>query len=460
MPHRHRLVTVTGLATVLAAALACGRAPQTTSAGIDAPRADTSPVVTSIPSPAGPGSGEPALASAGGRAYLSWIERRGEDGEALLFATWDGATWTPPRAIAEGVPFFVNWADTPSILPMADGTLVAHWLQKAGGETYAYHVMLSWSADAGSTWSPPVSPHEDQSATEHGFVSLVDLGPGRFGAAWLDGRKYAAASGGSAETALMFAEYRDGASRGEVVLDTRVCDCCQTAAAATAAGVVVAYRDRSPEEVRDISRVVVPIEPAAAPAPNGVAAPTPVPAPAPLSREGWTIAGCPVNGPAIAASGDHVIAAWFTGERDSKRVFAAFSADGGATFRDPIRIDLGQPVGRVDVDWLAPGRALVAWIEDGTGGDAAANADNARDDAARIMGQAVDAGGRAGEPLVLATTRSARASGFPRLARVSGNLLLAWTEPGDPPHVRIVRIVTPSRPGTGPDSPARPAPRS
>jgi len=449
-----------GITVTLTAALACGGARERPApaaaagaaadresgggAGIgggpdEAARAGATLTATPIPSPAGPASGEPGLASAGGRAYLSWLERRGgeggagADGEALLFAAWDGASWTPPVTVAAGVPFFVNWADTPSVLPMADGTLVAHWLQKAGGDTYAYHVMLSWSGDGGSTWSPPVSPHADRSATEHGFVSLVDLGPGRFGAAWLDGRRYATGPGSAAETAIMFAEYRGGSSRGEVMLDPRVCDCCQTAVAATPAGVVVAYRDRSSDEIRDISRVIVPVE-------SGAAAP---PTPAPLGRDGWTIAGCPVNGPAIAASEARVVAAWFTGAQDAKRVFAAFSSDAGATFGDPIRIDLGEPAGRVDVEWLADGRALVTWIEDGPGAGGGAGEEPGSGDAARIMARVIDPGGRAAAAFVLATTTSARASGFPRLARAGGDLLMAWTDPAEPPRVRLVRIARP-----------------
>jgi len=442
-----RVFTGTGLAAAFLAAVACGGAPENAPAGPvpaddagvaggaggGATSADAPLTVTPIPSPAGPGSGEPVLASAGGSVYLSWIERRGGNREALLFAVWDGASWTTPGTIAEGVPFFVNWADTPSILPMADGTLVAHWLQKAGGETYAYHVMISRSGDGGATWSAPVSPHDDRSATEHGFVSLVDLGPGRFGAAWLDGRKYGAGAGSAAGTALMFAEYRGGTSRGETLLDPLVCDCCQTAAVATPAGVVIAYRDRSPEEVRDISRVIVPAEPRAT-----------NPTPAPLSRDGWTIAGCPVNGPALAASDARVVVAWFTGAKDAKRVYAALSSDAGATFGDPIRLDLGDPAGRVDVEWLADDRALVTWIEDGPGEGSEVGEGPASGGAARIMARIIDAGGTASAAFVLATTTGARASGFPRLAPACGGLLMAWTDPADPPRVRLLRITPPS----------------
>jgi len=79
----------------------------------------------------------------------------------------------------------------------------------------------------------------------------------------------------------------------EVLLDDRICDCCDTDAVLDAAGhPVIVYRDRSGTEVRDISMVRR--------TGDGWSAP------APVFEDGWTIAGCPVNGPAMAAFGDRV----------------------------------------------------------------------------------------------------------------------------------------------------------
>jgi hypothetical protein len=47
----------------------------------------------------------------------------------------------------------------------------------------------------------------------------------------------------------------DGTLGKEVLLDGRVCECCATSAASTPDGIAVVYRDRSKEEVRDISIV-------------------------------------------------------------------------------------------------------------------------------------------------------------------------------------------------------------
>ena len=84
---------------------------------------------------------------------LSWIERAG-DLATLKFAERTPSGWSPPRTVATGSDWFVNWADVPSVLRLPDGTLVAHWLQKSGSDTYAYDVRLVRSADKGKTWTP------------------------------------------------------------------------------------------------------------------------------------------------------------------------------------------------------------------------------------------------------------------------------------------------------------------
>ena len=48
---------------------------------------------------------------------------------------------------------------------------------------------------------------------------------------------------------------KKGNKINEWELDGRVCDCCQTTAAITNDGPVVVYRDRSDDEVRDMSIV-------------------------------------------------------------------------------------------------------------------------------------------------------------------------------------------------------------
>jgi hypothetical protein len=319
---------------------------------------------------------------------MSWIEPVADGGHALRFAAWDGARWSEPGTIASGTGWFVNWADFPAMVALSETQLAAHWLQRSGPGRYAYDVMLSQSADAGATWSPPLSPHRDGTETEHGFVSLFDH-DGDIGIVWLDGRHFEAGAHEDPTNEMMVrftTLAADGTLADEVLLDQRACDCCQTAVALTARGPVVAYRDRSAEEVRDIAVVRLV---------DGEWTP-----PRTLHEDGWSISGCPVNGPAAHAAGDDVVVAWFTAAAGTPRVNVAFSADAGASFGPAIRVDGGDPVGRVDVLLLPSGHALVIWLEN-------------VGEVAEVRARLVARGGRPGAPRTVAATGLERASGFP-----------------------------------------------
>src|SRR5438067_246258 len=81
-----------------------------------------------IPSPPAMASGQPNLAiGPGGEIYLSWIET-GKGSPALKFATRKGENWSQPQTIVQGEDLLVNYADYPSLLPLAGGSLAAHWM--------------------------------------------------------------------------------------------------------------------------------------------------------------------------------------------------------------------------------------------------------------------------------------------------------------------------------------------
>jgi hypothetical protein len=372
-----------------------------------------------LPSPAPPGSAQPHLAvSPEGRVWLSWLEQRAEGGHALRASWLDGRRWAEPYTVAAGDSFFANWADFPTLLPIGGDQLAAHYLWKIGDGTYAYDVRLTRSTDGGRRWSPPVVPHRDGTPTEHGFVSLVPSGAD-VRAVWLDGRNAVTTDSlgrtvhreeGMADMTLRTAVV-DPVDRvsGETLLDRRVCDCCQTSAVATARGLVVAYRDRGDDEIRDISVVRF--------ADGAWSAPEPVHA------DGWKIPACPVNGPSLAAAGDRVAVAWYTAAQDTPRVLLAFSDDGGAHFGSPVRVDAGDPLGRVSVMLGDDGVARVIWLE-------------ALGREALIQVRSVVRDGPAGAVTTVARTSAARGSGFPRMARTGSRVVLAWTEVGQPSRVR------------------------
>ena len=368
--------------------------------------------MTPLPGPTTGVSAQPSLAAMpDGRLLLTWQEAA-DSGHAVRLAFLDDSTWSAPVTVASGRPFFVNWADFPTALALDERRLAVHWLEKEGADDYAYGVRIAWSEDGGRTWSDPVRPHRDSTETEHGFVSLLPAGDGALHAFWLDGREYATER---REMTLRSARLTPDGMTDEHVLDERICDCCQTDAARTADGMVVVYRDRSADEIRDVAVVR---------GRGGEWSP-----PVTVHDDGWHIEGCPVNGPAIAAEGDDVAVAWYTGANDSARVFVAFSSDGGATFGEPVRVDDGDPDGRVDLVLAPDGGAVVAWIERVA-------------DAGELRVRRVDgAAGAAAAPaaLTIAQMTGGRAAGFPRMARRADDVVIAWTDV-DAQRVRVARI--------------------
>lgn len=408
------------LTCAVLAVTGCDAAPPDAGApGMDPASADAALAsLDTTPSPAAPGSGEPNLTTdADGGVYLSWLEPS-EAGHALRFARLGADGWGAPRTIIDRPDLFVNWADFPSLAVFGDGVIAAHWLEKSGPGTYSYDVRMALSRDGGSTWSDDVVPHRDGVEAEHGFVSLVPL-DGDVAVLWLDGR---ATVDGDPMTLRFTTVAADGSLGPESRVDASVCDCCQTTMARTADGLVAAYRDRTADEVRDIyvTRRV-----------NGEWSEG-----RPVHRDGWVIDACPVNGPSLATQGDTVVVAWFTAAREGEgdgqsrdgspggpgRVLAAFSTDGGATFGAPVRVDDGDPMGRVAALPPQRGGTLVSWLERTGSG-------------AEVRVRRVEPG-RVGPAYTVTGAAAQRATGFPRMVRTGDRVVFAWTAPGEGGGVR------------------------
>jgi hypothetical protein len=367
-----------------------------------------------VATPAAANSAQPQLSVSSRGVLVSWIERSG-DLATLKFAERTASGWTAARTIASGRDWFVNWADVPSVLRLPSGAIVAHWLQKSGPSTYSYDVRLSHSTDDGKTWSPSYLPHHDRTHTEHGFASLFPMGDG-YGLVWLDGRAMKSGGDHGAEhsggaMSVYFAQFDKAFKQiAEIPVDTRVCECCPTAAVATADGVITAYRNRSDEEIRDnyVSRLV-----------NGKWL-----TPKPVFNDNWKIAACPVNGPALAAHGRDVAMTWFTVKQDQGHAYLAFSQDAGATFGAPLRVDDGGSLGRVDVELLPDGAALATWIE-------------FADQKAQFRARRIDRRGARSAAVTVAGMAGNRASGYPRVAIANGEAVFAWTESVDGGGLRV-----------------------
>jgi hypothetical protein len=375
-------------------------------------------------SPAGPNSAQPQLSSSARGLLLSWVERDGQNA-TLRFAERTASGWSAARDVASGANWFVNWADVPSVIRLANGELVAHWLQKSGSDTYAYDVRLSFSKDDGKTWSPSFTPHSDGTKTEHGFASLFQMPGAGLGLAWLDGRAMKSGAGhdshggGDGTMSVRFATFgRNWKQTSEMPVDLRVCECCPTTAAVTSEGPIVAYRNRTDDEVRDI--FVSRLEQGKWTEPQAVHA------------DGWKIAACPVNGPMLSARGRDVVIAWFTGQADQPRTFVAFSKDAGRTFGSPIRLDDAGAVGRVDIELMPDGAAIASWIE-------------SVDQRAQFRIRRIEPSGAKSAAITVAGLAGGRSSGYPRIAANANEMVFAWTDTsGATPRVQTAVTRLPS----------------
>jgi hypothetical protein len=363
----------------------------------------TSSNIAMLASPAGDSCAEPYLfTDKKGIVYLSWIERVGRQ-STLRFASYENDEWSLPAVIASGNNWFVNWADYPVIATDGGKNLIAHYLEKSDTAKFAYDVKIISSDDSGKTWINSKILHDDGKKAEHGFVSIIPYRD-QFFACWLDGRKTAneesdgGHDGHHGEMTLRAAFIdKAGNKTEEWELDGKICDCCQTTAAITNDGPVVVYRDRSDDEVRDMSIVRFV---------NNTWT-----EPKTIHADNWQIKACPVNGPRADAIGNNFAIAWFLMKDKKAEVKIVFSNDGGVNFGKAIRIDEGKPIGRVDVVMIDSASAIVSWMEGSS-----------------IKAAKIHTDGTKESSLLVASSSDKRSSGFPQLTKAGKKIIFAWTD--------------------------------
>ena len=397
------------LALLVLTGMACGRSPEETGP----PQEASFPIsIHATAVPVQGESGQAQLTSSGRGVILSWLER--QDASATLkFSELSSGKWSDARTIASSDRWFVSEADTPTVMRMSDGTLVATVSPLIDLRLEAYDLRLMYSRDDGTTWSAPISPYQDKTRTQHGFASLVEL-PGRsLGVAWLDGRDQELNPADQLRESMdvRFASFDSQWKRtAESSINQRVCQCCQTAAAVTADGPVVAFRDRTDKEIRDIHLTRREQDTWT----DAVA----------VHADNWQIEACPVNGPALSARGRDVAIAWFTAAGGNGHAYAAFSQDAGRTWAEPIRLDDGTSLGQVDIELLEDGSAIATWLE-------FANERN------QVRARQVKPSRERSTSIVLAGEGEPRVSGYPRVARYGNEIVFVWSEStGGPQEVK------------------------
>ncbi|HYS26961.1 MAG TPA: sialidase family protein [Vicinamibacterales bacterium] len=350
---------------------------------------------------------------------LSWLETDNDE-PALKFAERTATGWTPPVKVASGEDWFITEADTPSVLRLSNGTLVADWMQSSSDEFEASNLRLSYSKDNGKTWSKTFLPHHDGTITQHAFATLFELANGNLGVVWLDGRLTVKDREHGPMTLRYGAYNAQWAQVSDRGIDVKVCDCCTTSVAMTADGPIAVYRNRTDDEIRDI--YVTRYENGAWTAGKTV------------HDDGWSIHACPVNGPSISANGRNVAVAWFVAKNDQGQAFAAFSNDAGRTWGQPIRLDDAASLGKVEIEMLDDGSAVAAWMEFA----------NQR---SQFRVRRIEASGAKSAPVTVAgAAGTGRAGGVPRMARSGSELVFAWVDTPENGGIGGVKTATAALP--------------
>ena len=356
----------------------------------------------------------PRLFSNGEDLLMSWIQNK-DSIASLKYSKFNGINWTAPTEIISGSDWFVNWADFPAIADN-NGSILTNILKKSAEGTYTYDIHLQLYSKQKNTWKNNILLNQDGIKSEHGFVSMLPYNNDSFFVTWLDGRTLVGVPKENEQMTLRAAFIdAEGEISNDILLDDKTCECCNTAATMTSNGPIVAYRDRSDTEIRDISIVRFV---------NGNWT-----APKNVYQDHWEIPGCPVNGPAIDSFNDAVALAWFTAENDNPRIQVSFSENQGETFGLQYRVDNGNAIGRVDLVMIDQNNAVVSWMEpDGI------------DTLIQIL--KVSSNGEKNIPITITKTRSERSSGFPQLELVGDRLYVAWTSLEDKkPTIKIVTVL-------------------
>ncbi len=387
-------------ATILVSCKTETKQKYATHSEIDAP----TKTVALLENPTSGKSALPRLFGTTNQLFMSWVEKK-DSISTLYFSTLKDGKWTEPIEVNSGTDWFINWADFPVIAENNGNILISH-LQKSANGKYTYDAKINLFSTETQTWKKDILLHNDGTASEHGFVSVVPIDKSSFYAIWLDGRNTGGEAGDhdNHSTGAMSLRGRlvhaDGTMQPDVELDNRVCDCCQTAMVSIEDAPVLVYRNRTDTEIRDIARIGL-FEDSFS-------------ASQPVYNDNWKISGCPVNGPSIASYKNNVVVAWFTAANENPKVQLSFSSDKGKSFGAPIQVNKNQTLGRVDVVMTSENTAIVSWMEN-------------IGEETLIQAMRVSADGSTGFPVSISKTSYERASGFPQLEVAGNTLYAAWT---------------------------------
>ena len=365
-------------------------------------------------------SSEPNLyTSINGGTYLSFISTSDtSDISKLYFSKLElnNLEWNSPSLINSSTDWFVNWADFPRITTNNQKGISVHYLEKSSSETYSYDIKVMNSKDEGNSWNNPMKLHNDNTKTEHGFVSTINYN-NNFLSTYLDGRQNELAKENKnlkPQMTLRATSYNiDGVILMDELIDNKVCDCCQTDIALTSDNSpITVYRDRSNNETRDIyysyyknSKWSNPL---------------------PVFNDNWIISGCPVNGPAISTFNSSSSLIWYTEIDGESKIKIAFTDDITKGFDDPILINANNPLGRVDIEMINENSSIISYMD-------------YINDKAYLKLQKIDRYTDINKSIIIDEISNTRSSGFPKINIIDNDkTIVSWTDSSNKLYVKTI----------------------
>lgn len=358
-----------------------------------------------LANPAGLGSLQPNWSVApDNAAVFSWIEPSQGGAFALKYAVRRDASWSPARTIAANRRFFRHPAEMPEVLALPGGHWFAHWVESPGGDSDAEYVYVSSSTD-GVHWTTPLQAHHDRSPVQHGLASMIANPDGTGSIFWLEALR------GEDNPVSLKRTIVDATGKEirEEVIQSDVCGCCPTAVTRSSKGLLLAFRAHAQDNIRDIA--VTRLEDGKWTAPRIV------------TPDNWRIEACPTNAAAIAAKGNRVAVAWFTGAQGNPREQIAFSNDDGSMFNKPVVLSTGHAFGYTSMTLKEDGGAIVSWLERSPEG-------------AKVLVRQVSAAGVAG-PVLEVAEGGRIALGYPKIFHLGNDTLIAW---GSAKHIETASL--------------------
>ena len=384
-------------------------------------------------------SATPWIATHGRFVAVVWAATAGSASDIFVATSADeGASFTAPvqvnrvagdgRVSGEIPPRVALHARPGTALP----DVVVAWNAKDRGT----EIKVARSSDGGHSFGTPASLQSPGVPGDRGWHSLALDDQGVAHVQWLDHRGLATAKGehqhkgehdGVAMAQMSALRYATLGARASTdrEITPGVCYCCKSAIVALPGGrLVSAWRHVYADNMRDIAFT------------ESRDGGRTFAAPARVSEDGWSINGCPDDGPALAAdSADGVHIAWPTvipgDEPQGALFYATMQSSGG--FGARVRVPtLGSPKPshpQVAVD--GTGRLFVAWDESIEGTRTAAFS------VAERTGTVV----RFGAPTRLAANGPTL---YPVMAPLAQGVVAAWTAGAPAASAIHVRRLTPA----------------